>query len=498
MNNSLVSQLNWSLGQRRLTAAAAIAFLHSISIAQAPDNQQPAPAPSGPVPQQPAQSPSSPQPPEPGKQTPPNPTDSERKPDAPPAEEAQPAQVAPEPVALPEVEGMLARRVPQPGDPVVVVMKDGQRLEGTLIESDEAAIVVRIAAVNARIERGDLERVFVQDTPLSRYKRMRGMIAAGDTERRTLLAAWCMDQRLFDEALQELNLVLAVDPNHGEGLRLKALALELKALDKRAKPAGEDEDRRRNDEEARQFPTRPSPQEFPFLTPEQIGLIKVFEVDLRDPPRILIPRETVERMLTQYADSPLVPGDREGREAFLRLPAEKILDVMFRLRARELYPDVQVPDQPTSMKLFRDHVHAAWLVNNCATTRCHGGSAAGRLQLSNWRATSEESVYTNFLILERFKTEDGDSLINYEEAERSVLLQMGLPREDARTPHPAVPGWSPVFRTRENRRFKQALEWIGAMYRPRPDYPIEYVPPGDRKKELKPGEVAPAQGPVER
>jgi hypothetical protein len=150
------------------------------------------------------------------------------------------------------------------------------------------------------------------------------------------------------------------------------------------------------------------------------------------------------------------------------------------------------------MKLFRDHVHAAWLVNNCATTRCHGGSAAGRLQLSNWRATSEESVYTNFLILERFKTEDGDSLINYEEAERSVLLQMGLPREDARTPHPAVPGWSPVFRTRENRRFKQALEWIGAMYRPRPDYPIEYVPPGDRKKELKPGEVAPAQGPVER
>lgn len=470
-----------------MVAAVAALCLSFGALAQVPDNQGPVKPPAETAPVVPPADPASEEE-----------DNSERKSDAPPPAEAEPSPEPPTPVTLPEVDGTLARRDPQAGDPVVVVMKDGQRLEGTFIEVNEFDYVIRIAAVNASIPKGDVERVFVQDTPLSRYKRMRGMIAADDTERRVLLAAWCMDQRLYDEALQELNLVLAVDPNHGEGLRLKALALELKALDKRSNPRGDDEDRQRNQERARQFPTRPSPQEFPFLSAEQINLMKVFEVDLRDPPRILIPRETVERMLVQHAESPLVPSDREGREAFMRLPAEKILDIMFRLRARDLYAQVQITEHPTSMKLFRDHVHAAWLVNNCATTRCHGGSAAGRLQLSNWRPTSEESVYTNFLIIERFRTADDAPLIDYEDPERSVLLQMGLPREDARTPHPMVPGWSPVFRTRENRRFKQAVEWIGAMYRPRPDYPIEYIPPGERAKEPVPGEPPPADGPVER
>jgi hypothetical protein len=428
----------------------------------------------------------------------------ERKPEPPapqPTPPATPEPAAAPPVALPEVAGSLGRRVPQPGDDVVVVMKDGQRLEGSLVAQDEAQYTVRIAAVDARFFRSDVERIFVQDTPRERYKRMRAMIAADDTERLVLLVQWLQSNRLYDEGLTEVNHVLAVDPNNGEAIRLKAVLLELKALDKRSAGGRDPEQDARTREVARDFPTRNTPVAFPFLSDEQVNLIKVFELDLNDPPRIVIPRAAVERMLREYADHPLVPSTREGREAFLAMPAEKVLDVMFRLRAREYYNEVKVPDQPNSMKLFRDHVHAAWLVNNCATTRCHGGSAAGRLQLTNFRPTSEPSIYTNFLILERFRTRDGLPLIDYENPDRSVLLEMALPREEARNPHPAVPGWTPVFRTRENRRFKQAVEWISAMYRPRPSYPIEYIPPGERPPEPGPnGEpvIPPADGPVER
>ena len=72
----------------------------------------------------------------------------------------------------------------------------------------------------------------------------------------------------------------------------------------------------------------------------------------------------------------------------------------------------------------------------------------------------------------------------FEEPQRSPLLQMGLPREDAITKHPVVPGrggqgdlFKPAFRSTDDRRFGDAVAWIKQMYRPRPDYPITYRPP---------------------
>ena len=60
---------------------------------------------------------------------------------------------------------------------------------------------------------------------------------------------------------------------------------------------------------------------------------------------------------------------------------------------------------------------------------------------------------------------------------------MALSRSASLTPHPDVGrgpgsrGWRPVFRSTEDRRFQQAVDWIRSMYRPRPDYPIDYQPP---------------------
>jgi len=191
-----------------------------------------------------------------------------------------------------------------------------------------------------------------------------------------------------------------------------------------------------------------------------------------------------------------MPATKVEREAFKHKPSAEILDMMFRVGARELYGQVEVIGNPESMRAFRDRVHSAWLINSAATTRCHGGKQGGRLLLTNRKPGSNESLYTNFLILERFRTREGDPLINYAQPERSVLLEMGLPRDEAIYPHPDVPGWRPVFLTREDRAYQRAVEWIRMMYQPRPAYPLEYTPPGDHSTRPESGAKAP--DPVER
>lgn len=408
-----------------------------------------------------------------------------------PSPENQPKQgVKPEEVRVPEPP---PPRSPLPGDDVLLVLEGGDRIEGELVRNEERSVALRIAGVVVSFERDRIERLVVLDPLEVRYQRLRASIADDDVEHLVMLAEWLQRRRMFREALVELDTALKADPTHAEALRQRPIVAELAALAERG-GGGDRADREREREEAARFPSRLPPGGFPLLTPEEINLIKVYEIDLRDPPKVIVPRNTVVRLLNEYSDDPLIPGTREGRDAFLRKDSRDILDVMFRLRARDLYSQVTVLDHPRSMRLFRDQVHAAWLVNSCASTRCHGGSDAGRLRLYNYRPTAAESVYTNFLILERFTTQDGKRLIDYDEPERSPLLQMGLPRADARTPHPVVRGWSPIFRNREARRFVQAVEWIRSMYRPRPEYPIEYPPP---PAEGEAGGV-PSDEPVER
>jgi hypothetical protein len=397
-----------------------------------------------------------------------------------------PAVVPPSPVAAPESPNSTKAldRDPIPGDRVILVFLDGQRVEGEFVRSEPNFAVVKVANVESPFERSTLSQIIVIETPLVRFKRLRGAIRESDTERRTDLAEWAKDQGLYDEGLAEVQGVLKLDPGSADAIRLRGeleSLIRLREAAKRNAPAAKpvEPDTAPASGKAA-HPTRPQLGEFPLLTDEQVNTIKVYEVDLKNPPKITISRETIDKLLTRYADHPLIPTSREAKDGFRLLPPEKILETMFRVRARDLYSEVKVVDNPASMKKFREQVHSAWLVNNCATTRCHGGSAAGRLLLTNRRPNADQSVYTNFLIIDRFQTAEGRPLINWAEPERSVLLQMGLPRDDALTPHPEVKGWSPVFRSRDDRRFGQAVEWMKMMYRPRPEYGVEY--PGKVKE----------------
>ncbi len=122
------------------------------------------------------------------------------------------------------------------------------------------------------------------------------------------------------------------------------------------------------------------------------------------------------------------------------------------------------------------HVAAAWLIPNCATSRCHGGLDGGRFFLHRRGSKSEQVRYTNLLILERWN-ELEMPLVDYLDPGRSLLIQYGLPKNEARFPHPDVKGWSPVFSKGNPRLLRDAFGWMNSMYRPRSRYPVDYEAP---------------------
>lgn len=361
---------------------------------------------------------------------------------------------------------------------VVVTLRDGQRYAGELVSRDESGIVLRIAGIETRLRSSQIERVQVVPSAYERYRQMREAIEPTDVESLLRLAQWLRTKAMWDEGLDEVERALAVQPDHPQALELKVILESQRELARRAGQG-----------------TRPPPSKasdsgkkidnFPLLSERDINVIKVYEVDLSDPPRMFVDRETIKAFIAAYENDPLMPRTKEGREALYGWSPARLLDLMFRMQAREFYERVRVIDSPRSMKLFRDRVHGAWLINACATTRCHGGSEAGRLMLATDKKGSDATVYTNFLILDRYRLRDGRPLINYEEPAKSVLLQMALARERSSVKHPEVPGmqgnsdlFRPAFRQESDTRFQDAVEWIKSMYRPRPEYPVVYTPPG--------------------
>jgi hypothetical protein len=412
----------------------------------------------------------------------------------PPAEEPR----APEPAPAANPEQALAVQPPAEQPPAeanpetVVILKDGQRFTGFMIERTPEKVVLRIAGIDMTLKASSVERVEVLAPVEERYRQMRAVIDDSDAEQLLMLAEWLRVRARWDLALQEIDQALAAKPGHPEALKLRLLVQSEKELAEKPRVP-------RNVHGAGPGAQEGEPA-FPLLSPAEINTIKVFEINLKDPPRMAIPRETVDQLIESYKNDRRMPQTPEERALLHRASPSKVLDLMFKLRARELYPQVKVIDQPRSMRLFRDSVHGTWLMNSCATTRCHGGAESGRLRLFNKRINTDETVYTNFVILERYRLPDGKPLINYDEPGESPLLQMGLARDVSKYPHPVVPAaeargdlWKPFFRNVDEMRFQQAIEWIKAMYRPRPEYPIEYKPP-------TPEAVMPAadEGPVER
>ncbi|MDX2132279.1 MAG: hypothetical protein SFY69_09525 [Planctomycetota bacterium] len=378
------------------------------------------------------------------------------------------------------------------GTEVELLLRDGRRLTGLIVEHSPTRVVLAINGIATPFDGTSVASVVPLPSVEERYLQLRATIDDEDIDGLLRLAEWLRARGRLDLALWEIDGVLRIEPANQNAKDLRTLVVEQQKI----------RDARRSPDEPASEQIGPGEADrpaFPLLTPAQINLVRLYEVDLKNPPKLLIPKPVVRRFLDRYAGRDVeglgtVPVSPEGREVFLRQKAADVLAWMFALRAREFYPEVQVLENPASLRVFRDDVHRTWLMNTCATTRCHGGEDAGRLWLFNQRHGSDASALTNLLILSRFRTRDNLGLIDFEQPERSPLLDFGLPREQALFKHPDVAGldrgrWRPAFVGRDDDRYLRAVQWIRMMYRPRSDYPVDYTPPRPR------AEQAPPEGP---
>lgn len=395
---------------------------------------------------------------------------------------------------------------PKPGQTGLVYMRDGAIRRGEIVEDTYDYVLVRIEGINTKLVREAVSHVVLEPTVEERYARAKASLQPGNYEAHLMICQWLFEQRRYEYAKKELDALLS-QTEMPEARRLLTLTEAQLALAKKTeivpdeepksarsdepadtRPSAEDEDASKPAVDGEPAPPRAAGPVYPsdllpdkLLSAADVNVIRVYEIDFSNPPKVSVSPDTVRTLIEKYGTNKLVPSSQTGRNEMFRAAADRPLDLvrlMFELRARDLYPQVQVNSEPHALNFFRQRIHDTWLMNNCATSRCHGGPEGGNLFLFRKNYKSDDRVrYTNLLILERLKLDPQWPLINYDDPESSLLIQYGLPREFARKPHPAVEGWKEAFRPTNPRMKDDAIEWIRSMMQPRPDYPVDFEPP---------------------
>jgi len=358
------------------------------------------------------------------------------------------------------------------GREVSVTLDTGKRFNGTLVERTEEAVVLRIAGVRTPIERRRVDTLEAVAPLAKRYEQRRSRLDQGDLEGRRELVQWLLERggyRLAERELEtlrrrfpdnpELELLWRIVQQQGKLARDRTAATQRAATQGAVtQPAREDPLRNR-------------------LTRQQLNMIRVWEVSPSNEPRVRVPDATIRKLFQRYGDDEAMPTGSNARFRVKQAKGWQQLELLFRVRARDLYDEVRILDEPETLETFRNIAHTRYVLRFCGGAGCHGGQNRGGLYLFRRAPRSDQTIYTNFYMLSQYR-QDGQRMIDRRKPDQSLLLQFGLPRDAADTPHPDVPGWRPYFQRTDNEHYLALLDMIGDLY-PEPAYGIEYTPPGE-------------------
>ena len=364
-------------------------------------------------------------------------------------------------------------RTPTPG---VIYRRDGTGFPADIVADDYDEVRYRVGVVPGKVARSEVYRVSLSRPFDERYRAIKATLQKDDTVRRLAMCDWLISEGKYVEAHAELTQ-LVEDAKMPEAVALlRQVTAQLatnKGRDRDVPPSGQPDHPDYVPDEPPPVVTLPTRT----MTPDEVNLIRVYEIDINQPPKISIDHADARALLSEYSASPLIPTDGIAQTALVQGDPLQIVKLAFQLKARDFYNKIRVVSEPASLSAFRRKVHDGWLITNCATSRCHGGPDAGKFFLFGLNTTEARIRYTNLLNLLR-GTSGGRPLINFEDPLQSVIVQYALPASEATTPHPAVKGWKPVFGKKlYPQKLEETLQWIRSMYQPRPIYPIEYVPP---------------------
>jgi len=358
------------------------------------------------------------------------------------------------------IEPLLELSTPTEG---VVELIDGRQLRGMLRRDTCRAVEIMLHGVPTEVDRTRVSRVWILAPLQQRYEELKRSMSLDRPGAHLSLCRWLVSERAWELAVPELEAHVGAHRS-AEASKMLRMATAHRKLGRQqaASPPNV------------RPPTAPTTHSDPQPVDEAaVNLIRVYEMDLNNPPPMRIDEATRQAFLDAYRTSPLLPQRDDERAALLAAEPVNILRLMFAHRAREFYGRVRVLEEPDAIRQFRQSVHDLWLVPRCATTDCHGGTAGGRFRLLRSPRLDDRHRTSNLLILNEL-TLDGDPMINWNDPMQSTLIQYALPANKAARPHPPVARWRPVLDSPKSQKTIRTIAWIESMMRsPRPEYPVE-------------------------
>ena len=361
----------------------------------------------------------------------------------------------------------------------VVTTTDGRTLEGEMVRETDEVVVLSIAGIEATVPRDQVESLAYRESDRDYFQAKRAELEDDNLDGRLALVQEMVERDAIGIAESELSALDRAFPDNPQVTEKRQLIEARRSL----KTGGE-----LNAERGlvrvlgpaippHPAPRRARPPPAPTRTSDddQINRLKVFEVDLDQNPRITIPRETLDTFLDTYAGQEGVPAGTSERQQFLRLSGTEQLEMFFNKQARDLYGQVQVRSVPGPLAEFRRSVNPRHVARYLAPS--FGNGKVEGFNVFTSRPDSDQEAYTNFYLLTRMKF-DGIPMIDRGNPQQSLLLQWGLPRDQAQHPAPDVEGWRPAFRSADDPTYLRYLAWIESLWgQDTPDYGIDYTPP---------------------
>lgn len=369
----------------------------------------------------------------------------------------------------------------------VVKTRDGRTLEGDIVEKPEQ-VEVTLHGIKTAVPRDNLAAdVEYFDNIDARYKDKRSKLPAKPSVKDHLdLARWLFDVKAYDLALKEIADAQKIDPNSADAATLEQTVMSQKRIERSRPPASGNTGTTTKPPAGTD--TKVATADAKFLTPEDINLIRQSEWRLNDrnPPRVTVSPDLQKRFVDYKA--------LNANEFHALRPAAQAF-IILRDGLPEMRKELKITSDPQALMEFRRFVQPM-VINNCATTGCHGTKGVGKFFLFNANIERDDVAYTNFYILQNYRQTFGDVehlMIDRTYPDRSILAQFALNHEVAELDHPEVKGLGRIkpFAANKNvQGFKNLINWITELVAGEPMYGIKYDLPG--KSTTKPAQTAPS------
>jgi tetratricopeptide (TPR) repeat protein len=353
--------------------------------------------------------------------------------------------------------------------PGVVKTTDGRRMDGDITEDRERGTVnVLSHGVVITLKREDVASIEYLGEFQEQYRqRLAAMGATPGSKQHMEVARWLFDQREYDLAREHAEKARALDPRNTEIPVLIDTIIRQRQLDL-VRPAT-------RDTTAPPPATRLGALPKAVLTPDQIQVVRRYELTRADRNvRFRFDNNVIRR----FVDLRSLNAARFQAAADFEKAMAIYTDGL-----AQMHPDVKILGDPQALVEYK--IVQRTILTGCASSACHGGAQAGKFFLYN-PADNDATTYTNFYILTQYGQwigAAGAGAIRHKAIDRlhpedSLVLQYGLPANQAKIRHKDVPNFKPTFANMQLPTYRAILSWIGQTLRPdEVNYGIDFKPP---------------------